>query len=125
MKVTLPQHDLYSVVRLTIKTPAGESGMSLNDSHQTAEINLPDGVVEDGVEVLAQFLDGASRPVGDVIPLKRPAPKPEPELEPKEEKDEEAPAEAVASAGVEVADEETAEVAREEVKQPKRRGRQS
>lgn len=65
----LPQSDLHSMVKLTICHPQGMSEMTLDDSHLMANIDLPPGVNEDDVEIIAEFVgrdgqvDVAMRPM--------------------------------------------------------------
>ena len=98
MKVNLPKHEQYSRVRLTVNMPQGSKTMVLGDPHKVAELKLPEGVGENEVEVVAQYMDGGSRLVAEPFVLRSPTPPrfktpPTPDAEPElEARDEEAPA---------------------------------
>jgi hypothetical protein len=62
MQIALPQSDAHPQVRLTIKTLAGEIQVTTDDSHRFHEIELPRGVAEEEVEVLAEFCDKWGQP---------------------------------------------------------------
>jgi len=99
MKVNLPQHEQYSRVRLTVNTPQGSKTMVFGEPHKVAELKLPEGVAENEVEVLAQYLDGGSHLVAEPFVLRSPTPPrfktpPTPDAKPElEVNDEEAPEE--------------------------------
>ncbi len=101
MKVNLPRHEQYNRVRLTVNTPRGSEIMVFGEPHKVAELKLPEGVEENDVEVIAQYIDGGSRLFGNEFVLRsamlvdaEPEMVRESDEQPKEEmKNEETPAE--------------------------------
>lgn len=95
MKLQLPLSDLHSAVRVSAKTPKGLIETTLDNSHKTVDIDLPAGIHEDDVEVVAEFLtnqgivDKAVEPVvlkTLVVKAPKATPKPAaPKVETKEE----------------------------------------
>jgi hypothetical protein len=77
MQFQVPQSETYERIRFTVTTPQGLSRTALNTECKLHDIVIPEGVDECEVEVMAQFLDGGSRPVGEEMVLKSPEP-PEP-----------------------------------------------
>lgn len=118
MKIVLPQHTECGVVSLRVDTPVKEISMRVATAyHPTIEIDLPDGVHPNEVEVYAQFMDG-NRPVDkEFVHVERvtePEPEDKPELEP-EDKPDEAVVEAVEEVAQSTPAEEVVEVDEEEV----------
>lgn len=62
MKVNLPSSQTHPLVRVTVKTPKGQTTTTLDDSHATLEITIPKGIREDQVEVTAQLCDARGEP---------------------------------------------------------------
>lgn len=89
MKIDLPH--VEHTIRVVVNTPEGNCIKTLDSSHQSFEIELPDDVHEDEVEVLAVNLDECGLAVGEMQYLKE-AVTPEPEDE--DEYDEDVPCEA-------------------------------
>lgn len=55
-QLNLPQSDRHSQVKITIRHPKGETSTTLDDSHKTMNLHLPEGVDIDDVEIIAQFV---------------------------------------------------------------------
>ena len=89
MKIDLPQ--VEHTIQVLVNTPEGDCVKVLDSSHRSFEIELPDNVHEEEVEVLAVALNECGLPVGEMQYLKE-AVAPEPEDE--DEDDEDAPCEA-------------------------------
>lgn len=87
MKIDLPH--VEHTIKVLVKSPEGECVKVLDGSHRSFEIDLPDSVHEDEIEVVACHLDECGKAVGDVFCLKEAI-----ESEPKEKNDEDAPIEA-------------------------------
>ena len=71
MTINLPAHDTVGSLRLCVMTP-GHPDMRKTVAtafHREVEIKLPEGVEECDVEVCAEWLDNASRPVGNTMVL--------------------------------------------------------
>lgn len=120
MKIDLPKSN-NDIIRVWVKSPIGEIVKTLASPHTEVEIEVPDEVHEDEIEVLAVFLGPDNKPVGDVLVLKE-AVKPEPASIPDDEnpKDaEECYEDALVEAGEEadqsLPDEEVDELSEEEV----------
>jgi hypothetical protein len=82
MKVTVPWNDaIFPQFQFTIRTPAGESTLTVDDSHREAVIPLPAGVDEDDVEIVGCYLgrNGQPAPGCGVVLVKEAAQRPEPE----------------------------------------------
>jgi hypothetical protein len=62
MQIALPKSDVHPQVRITVKTPAGDIQVTTDDSHKFCEIDLPAGVVEEDVEVIAEFCTRSGQP---------------------------------------------------------------
>jgi hypothetical protein len=62
MKVNLPSSQTHPLVRVTVKTPRGETTTTLDDSHAILEITIPKGIREDQIEVTAQLCDARGEP---------------------------------------------------------------
>ena len=89
MQFQVPQSEAHERIRFTVTTPQGMSRTAFSTECKLHDVEIPEGVDECEVEVVAQFLDGGSRPVGDEMVMKSAEPpQPKPELE---TKDEEAP----------------------------------
>jgi hypothetical protein len=84
MKVDLPH--VEHAVKVLVKSPEGECVKILDSSHRSFEIDLPDSVHEDEVEVVACSLDECGKAVGNVAVLKEAV-----EVEPKVEDEEDEP----------------------------------
>ena len=92
MKVAVPWNDAtFPQFQFTIRTPAGESTLTVDDSHREANISIPAGVDEDDVEVIGCYLGRNGQPVpgcGTVLvkaAVERPEPEPGPAVEPEPE----------------------------------------
>jgi hypothetical protein len=110
MKVDLPT--VEHTIKVLVKSSEGECVKVLDNSHRSFEIDLPDSVHENEVEVVACNLDECGKAVGDVVILKEAVEVEKPEDEEKEDEekeDEDAPVEADEEAAqsppIEVADE--------------------
>jgi len=57
LKVNLPSSQTHPLVRVTVKTPKGETTTTLDDSHSTLEVAVPKGIREDQIEVTARLCD--------------------------------------------------------------------
>ena len=62
LTVNLPSSQTHSLVRVTVKTPKGETTTTLDDTHSTLEVAIPKGIREDQVEVSAQLCDARGEP---------------------------------------------------------------
>lgn len=80
MKIDLPH--VEHTIRVLVNSPAGECIKVLDSSHRSFEIELPDDVHEDEVEVLAVNLDECGLVVGEMQYLKEAV-----ECEPEDEDD--------------------------------------
>ena len=69
MKVNLPSSHTHPLVRVTVKTPKGETTTTLDDSHSTWEVAIPRGIREDQVEVTAQLCDTRGEPDKRMAPI--------------------------------------------------------
>ena len=69
MKVNLPSSHTHPLVRVTVKTPKGETTTMLDDSHSTLEVAIPKGIREDQVEVTAQLCDARGEPDKQMEPI--------------------------------------------------------
>ena len=69
MKVNLPSSQTHALVRVTVKTPKGESTTTLDDTHSTLEITIPKGIREDQIEVTAQLCDARGEPDKRMEPI--------------------------------------------------------
>jgi hypothetical protein len=69
MKVNLPSSQTHPLVRVTVKTPKGETTTTLDDSHSTLEVAIPKGIREDQVEVAAQLCDARGEPDKRMEPI--------------------------------------------------------
>ena len=78
MKIDLP-HSEHNI-RLIAKSPMGLIEKVLDPSHRCVEIEFPDGINEDEVEVMAWSIDDCGKTVSSHYLLKE-AVKPEPEKE--------------------------------------------
>ena len=99
MKVNLPASQTHPLVRVTVKTPKGETTTTLDDTHSTLEIKVPKGVSKDQIEVTAQLCDARGEPDKRMEPIvlkavsetsaksaERPPAKPKPAEKPVEKK---------------------------------------
>lgn len=108
MKIDLPQ--VEHTIQVLVNTPEGDCVKVLDSSHRSFEIELPDNVREEEVEVLAVALDECGLAVGEMRYLKEAVtPEPEDEDEDNEDDPDEADEEADQSPPSEVADEEADE----------------
>lgn len=55
--VTLPMNASHALSGLRVRTPLGESDMVFSKIHKTAEIEVPEGVNEDEVEIIGGACD--------------------------------------------------------------------
>ena len=69
MKVNLPSSQTHPLVRVTVKTPKGETTTTLDDTHSTLEITIPKGIREDQIEVTAQLCDARGEPDKRMAPI--------------------------------------------------------
>lgn len=69
MKVNLPSSQTHPLVRVTVKTPKGETTTTLDDSHSTWEVAIPKGMREDQIEVTAQLCDACGEPDTRMEPI--------------------------------------------------------
>jgi hypothetical protein len=81
MKIELPVID--HMLKVLIRTPVGECFKVMDDSHRSFEIDIPDNVLEDEVEVMACQLDECGQAVTPLFYLKE-------AVEPEEKPDEDA-----------------------------------
>lgn len=61
MRINVPQSDRHPLVRISVITPKGTTRHTMDDTHRVMEINLPSGVSEDDVSVVAEFCDSRER----------------------------------------------------------------
>ena len=47
LTVNLPSSHTHPLVRVTVKTPKGETTTTLDDTHSTLEVVIPKGIRED------------------------------------------------------------------------------
>jgi len=69
LKVTLPSSQTHPLVRVTVKTPKGETTTTLDDSHSTLEVAVPKGIREEQIEVSAQLCDAHGVPDKRMEPI--------------------------------------------------------
>jgi len=69
LTVTLPSSQTHPLVRVTVKTPKGETTTTLDDSHSTLEVAIPRGIREDRIEVTAQLCDTRGEPDKRMEPI--------------------------------------------------------
>ncbi len=68
MLVHVPKSDRHSQVLLTINHPLGSDSFSVDDTHSTVNVTLPEGVNEDDVEIVSQFIGRNGQPDPDSAP---------------------------------------------------------
>jgi hypothetical protein len=68
MKLTLPRNDRFPQVQITVTHPEWVTTSTLDDSHLTMELAVPEGCDINDVEVSAQFLDVHGQPDADSPP---------------------------------------------------------
>jgi len=69
LTVNLPSSQTHPLVRVTVKTPKGETTTTLDDTHSTLEVAIPKGIREDQVEVTAQLCDTRGEPDKRMAPI--------------------------------------------------------
>jgi hypothetical protein len=69
MRVNLPSSPTHPLVRVTVKSPKGETTTTLDDSHTTLEVATPMGIREDQIEVSAQLCDARGEPDQRMEPI--------------------------------------------------------
>jgi hypothetical protein len=69
MKVNLPSSQTHPLVRVTVKSPKGETTTTLDDTHSTLDVAIPKGIREDQVEVTAQLCDARGEPDQRMEPI--------------------------------------------------------
>ena len=69
LKVNLPSSQTHPLVRVTVKTPKGETTTTLDDSHSTLEVAIPKGIRENQVEVTARLCDAHGEPDKRMEPI--------------------------------------------------------
>jgi len=69
LKVNLPSSQTHPLVRVTVKTPKGETTTTLDDSHSTLEIAVPKGIREEQIEVTARLCDAHGVPDERMEPI--------------------------------------------------------
>jgi len=94
LKVNLPSSQTHPLVRVTVKTPNGETTTTLDDSHSTWQVAIPKGTRKDQVEVTAQLCDARGEPdermepivlkTVSEVPVKKDSPNPKPAEKPVE-----------------------------------------
>jgi len=112
MKIDLPA--VENTIKVLVKSPEGECVKILDGTHKSFEIDLPDNVLEDEVEVVACQLDNSGRAVGEPFYLKE-ADVPEPKEKDNEDAPDEADEESAQSPSDEVADEKAPDYPEKEV----------
>jgi hypothetical protein len=79
MKVAVPWREAtYPQFQFTIRTPAGENTLTVDDSHREVDIPIPTGVDEDDVEIIGCYMGRDGRPVSgcDAVLVKAAVEKP-------------------------------------------------
>ena len=61
MRISVPRSD-FPLVSIIVITPKGEMGTVVDDTHRYVDIELPDGVQEDEVDVYSCFLGSNQKP---------------------------------------------------------------
>ncbi len=69
LTVNLPSSQTHPLVRVTVKTPNGETTTTLDDSHSTWEVAIPKGTRENQVEVTAQLCNARGEPDKRMEPI--------------------------------------------------------
>ena len=69
LKVNLPSSQTHPLVRVTVKTPKGETTTTLDDSHSTLEVEVPKGIRENQIEVTARLCDAHGVPDERMEPI--------------------------------------------------------
>lgn len=111
MKLQLPVHDQYDVIRLRVDTPIKELVLSFSVMyHPCVDIELPSGVNKNEVTIWGQFMNG-SNPVDDEFVIQRAI------AQPKEKSNEDDPDKADEEADEEAGESPPAESDHEEILQ--------
>jgi hypothetical protein len=61
LRVSIPRSSNHPYTMLLVTTPNETVRMSFDDSHKTTEIELPEGVTEDQVGIIAEFWDARNQ----------------------------------------------------------------
>lgn len=69
MKVDLPSSQTHPLVRVTMRTPKGQTTTTLDDTHSTLEVAIPKGLREDQIEITAQLCDACGEPDKQMQPV--------------------------------------------------------
>jgi len=69
LTVNLPSSQTHPLVRVTVKTPKGETTTTLDDSHSTLEVAIPKGMREHQVGVTAQLCNACGEPDMRIEPI--------------------------------------------------------
>lgn len=69
LTVNLPSSQTHPLVRVTVKTPKGETTTTLDDTHSTLEVAFPKGIRQDQVEVTAQLCNARGEPDKRMAPI--------------------------------------------------------
>jgi hypothetical protein len=69
LKVNLPSSQTHPLVRVTVKTPNGQTTTTLDDSHSTLEVAIPKGMRKDQIEVTAQLCNARGEPDERMEPI--------------------------------------------------------
>ena len=112
MKIDLPA--VENTIKVLVKSSEGEVLKIFDGTHKSFEIDLPDDVLEDEVEVVACQLDSRGLAIGEPFYLKE-ADVPEPKEKDNEDAPDEADEESAQSSPDEVADEKAPDYPEKEV----------
>jgi len=98
LTVNLPSSQTHPLVRVTVKSPKGETTTTLDDSHSTWEVAIPKGMHKNQIEVTAKLCDARGEPdermepfvlkAASEAPAKKDPPKSKPVKKPAETKPE-------------------------------------
>jgi hypothetical protein len=69
LTVNLPSSHTHPLVRVTVKTPKGETTTTLDDSHSTLEVAIPKGMREHQIGVTAQLCNARGEPDERMEPI--------------------------------------------------------
>jgi len=69
LKVNLPSSQIHPLVRVTVKTPNGETTTTLDDSHSTLDVAIPKGMREHQIGVTAQLCNAHGEPDKRMEPI--------------------------------------------------------
>jgi len=81
MRVTVPWNDAFPQFQIVVRSRAGVSTLTVDDSHREVDVPLPEGVDEDDVEITGRCCgrNGQPSPLCGEILIKAAVEKPKPQ----------------------------------------------